>query len=51
MDVFKSFRTHFNTYEIDNQVSSYVFVKLEKMGKTELKYIPHKQDNIGSNII
>ena len=36
MDVFKSFQTHFTTYETNNYVLSYVFVKLEKIGKTEL---------------
>ena len=37
MDGFKSFQKHFTTYETDNYISSYVCLKLEKMGKQNYK--------------
>ena len=44
MDVFKSFQTHFTTYETDNYVSSYVCMKLTKMGEQncEISHINRK---------
>ena len=36
IDIFKSFKTHFTTYKMDNYISSYVNMKFEKIRKIEL---------------